>query len=471
MQGTQAGDSDTMAGPIGVWLLVSLGFCISLALLYPGHYPFDSAYQYWQARSGEFSNITPVPMIGLWSVLLAAFGNPASLLCLNLGMFWAGMGWCLAARKLSFGWLLVVVLAGGLSPLILVQMAHLLSDAHMTAVLVLATGLLARHRPGRSRAGISMALALIVYAGCIRQNSLVAVIPLGATAAWMMSTLATSRYRLVLAGALATALIGVAASIAFDRALADERRSLWPMLALWDLAAVSVATDQLLLPHFTHGAGLDVQELRDSGAFDPSSATHLFARSRSGIGSGFIRPYAAAEQRELAAAWWSALREHPREYLAHRLRTTQLVFGRHDGATAGLAYYTDRSSYRDNPPLPEILFPRAHQGLLDLAARLRPTWIFSAWPYLLAHLVVLILAWRGRQDPRAALVLGVTSSALVYAASFIILAPSAELRFVTWPIVSATLAIVLWFAPMQARHPGAQSGGAPRSGPARSAAG
>ncbi len=166
-----------------------------------------------------------------------------------------------------------------------------------------------------------------------------------------------------------------------------------------------------------------------------------------------------------------AVREHPREYLAHRLRTTQLVFGRHDGATAGLAYYTDRSSYRDNPPLPEILNPRAHQGLLDLAARLRPTWVFSAWPYLLAHLGVLILAWRGRQDPRAALVLGVTSSALVYAASFIILAPSAELRFVTWPIVSATLAIALWFAPMPARHPDARSGGAPGSGPARPAAG
>ncbi|MBK7013504.1 MAG: hypothetical protein IPH43_13400 [Xanthomonadales bacterium] len=234
---------------------------------------------------------------------------------------------------------------------------------------------------------------------------------------------------------------------------------------------MSVATDQLLLPPFTHGPGLDVQELRDSGAFDAASVTHLFVRSRSGVGSGLVRPYPAAQQRELAAAWWSAVREHPREYLAHRLRTTQLVFGRHDGATAGLAYYTDRSSYRDNPPLPEILNPRAHQGLLDLAARLRPTWVFSAWPYLLAHLGVLILAWRGRQDPRAALVLGVTSSALVYAASFIILAPSAELRFVTWPIVSATLAIALWFAPMPARHPDARSGGAPGSGPARPAAG
>ena len=49
-----AGDNGTMAGPIRVWLLVSLGFCISLALLYPGHYPFDSAYLYWQARSGEY---------------------------------------------------------------------------------------------------------------------------------------------------------------------------------------------------------------------------------------------------------------------------------------------------------------------------------------------------------------------------------------------------------------------------------
>ena len=44
-------------------LTVLAGFGVSLALLYPGQYTYDSAFQIWQARSGEFYNITPVPML------------------------------------------------------------------------------------------------------------------------------------------------------------------------------------------------------------------------------------------------------------------------------------------------------------------------------------------------------------------------------------------------------------------------
>ncbi len=449
MQDPYSGDMRTRLGPVAAWLLVSLGFCISLALLYPGHYSFDSAYQYWQARTGEFSNVTPVAMIGLWSALLAVFGNPASLLCLNLGMFWAGLGLCFLSRALPLGWALIGIAVCGLSPLVLMQLGHLLSDAHMAALLVLATGLLASCRPEGARARVWIACILIVYAGCIRQNALVAVVPLGAVAAWTLSTISTPRVRLVVAGIIATALVTITASIAFDRALAVERRPLWPMLALWDLAALSVATDDLLLPPFTHGQALSVDELRETKAFDPVSAAPLFARSRSGIGSGLGHPYSEEQQKKLAAAWWSGLRDHPHEYLAHRLRTTILLLGRHDQTTAGLVYYDARTGYLDNPALPGIWNPLAHQGLVDMAGRLRSTWLFSALPYLLVHLTLLILAWRRRHDPRAAIVLGVTSSSLAYAASFAILAPSAELRFMTWPIVAAPLAIVLWFAPIK----------------------
>ena len=73
MQNLYSGGNRAMLRPVTIWLLVSLGFCMSLALLYPGHYSFDSGYQYWQARTGEISNVTPVAMIGLWSVLLVCF--------------------------------------------------------------------------------------------------------------------------------------------------------------------------------------------------------------------------------------------------------------------------------------------------------------------------------------------------------------------------------------------------------------
>ena len=213
---------------------------------------------------------------------------------------------------------------------------------------------------------------------------------------------------------------------------------------------MSVATNDLLLPRFTHGPGLSVDELRETKGYDPVSAAPLFARTRSGMDSGLERPYSEEQQKELAVAWWSGVRDHPREYLAHRLNTTALLFGRHDERTVGLAYYPARSGYRDNPALPATWNPSAHQALIDLAGRLRSTWLFGALPYVLAHLTLLILACCRRRDPRAAIVLGVTCSSLVYAASFTVLAPSVELRFMTWPIVAAPLALLLWFAPIKA---------------------
>ena len=451
MKDAAFGNAHAMLRPVTIWLIVLLGFAISLALLYPGHYSYDSGYQYWQARTGEFSNITPVAMIGLWALLLDIFGNPASLLCLNLGMFWAGLGLCFVSRALPSGLVFFALMICGLSPLVLMQMGHLLSDAHMAALLVLATGLLASYRSSGMRSKLWVAGVLIVYAGCIRQNALVAVIPLGAVAASMLTASHLPRTRLIVVGGIATAILSIAAGSAFDRALVVERRPLWPMLAIWDLAAVSVATDDLLLPAFTHGSGLSVEELRETNAFDPISAGLLFTRSRSGINSGLAQAYTPAQQKELAAAWWSGLRDHPREYLAHRLRTTAMLIGRHDDRTAGLAYYPTRTNFSDNPALPAIWNPLAHKELLDLSARLRSSWLFSALPYLLTHFTMLAVAIRRRRDPRAAIVIGVTSSALAYAASFVILAPSVELRFLTWPIVAAPLVIALWFAPVNAQ--------------------
>lgn len=444
LQNAASTDTRAMQRLLMIWLMIMIGFGISLSLLYPGHYSFDSAYQYWQARTGKFSNVTPVPMIGLWSVLLDVFGNPASLLCLNLGLFWAGLGLCFASRTMPLALAATGIAVCGLSPLVLMQMGHLLSDAHVAALLVLATGLFATCRVGDSGYKVCFAFLLIVYAGCIRQNALAAVVPFGAVAASIMFP--PPRLRILLAGAVVTALITLAVSTAFDRTLAVERRPLWPMLAIWDLAAMSVASNQLLLPAFTHGPGLDVEELRETRAFDPVSAAPLFARSRSGMKSGLEGAFSVEQQRELAASWLSALRDHPSAYLGHRMRTSALLFGRHGSETSGLAYYPTQTSYRDNPELPARWNPSAHQYLVDLADRLVSTWFFSALPYLLIHLTIWVLAARRRQHPHATIVLGVTSSALLYSASFVILAPSAELRFLTWPIIAAPLVAMLWFA-------------------------
>jgi hypothetical protein len=436
-----AGPSGWRASGIAVGLVTLAGFTFALALLYPGQYPFDSAYQLWQARNGVFSNITPVPMVWLWSLLLDVFGNPSSLLCLNLVMFWAGLGLCSQALRAPLWLKLAGVLLVGLNPLALVQMAHLLSDAHMTALLFLAIGLIAQSLRTGSRALIVAACILLIYAGTIRQNALIAIVPLGP-----LALLALRRQRRIGKGAVLAAMITAGALTAMvattlDRLIATERHSVWQILALWDLAAISVATDQLQLPPFTHGDGLTVAELREAGAFSPVSTTYLFSHSKSGINDGFAYPYSGEQQWKLAQAWWAAVREHPLAYMTHRAQTAALLFGRQSEAPQGMPYFEVRWAYADNPPLPTPWFAHAQQQLYRLAGQLTPTWLFSALPLVLIDAAAFLLAWRRRPGLHASLALGISSSALMYAASFLVLAPSVELRYLTWPMLAALPAL------------------------------
>ena len=440
----------------GVAFAALAGFAIALAVLYPGQYPFDSAYQLWQARHGAFFNITPVSMIGVWSLLLRAFDSPGSLLCLNLALFWTGLGMCADTLRAP-AWLKVsgLVLAG-LNPLALVQMAHLLSDAHMTAVMFLGMGLMARAMNGGSRLTLVAACLLFVYAGTIRQNALVAVIPLGPLALIAVRPGKPFGMKLGIVSTMVAGLLALVAGTALDRLLATERREVWPMLALWDLAAISVATDQLQLPPFTHGAGLDVNELRETGAFNPVSVTYLYSNSRSGMNDGFLEPYSAEQRYAIARAWWTAIRDHPLAYLAHRAETARLLFGKQSGTPHGIPYYQARTAYRDNPALPTPWFDSVQQGLYAVADQLRSSWLFSALPYLLIDAAAFALAWTRRRRRQAAIALGMSSSALLYAASFLVLAPSAELRYLTWPIIAALPALGLALGARQIRSSGSE---------------
>lgn len=435
------------------WLLAIAGALATIVLLYPGQYPFDSAYQLWQARSGHYNDVSPVAMTALWSVLLDQAHDPALLFGLNLAMFWTGIALCAAAIS-DRTWLravLVVVL--GIGPLTLVEMAQLLSDAHLAAVMTLATGLAARNVVTARRMAIWGCLLLLVYAGCVRHNAVVAIVPYGAIALRALRPTRSHDWRGMALAAVALGAASVATGFALDRSLTVERASVWPSIALWDLAAISVDRGTLLLPAFTHGAGLTVDELLRSGAFDPTSNTLLYQKAPSGVRDGLTDPYSAAERRELGRAWIGAALRYPGAYLRHRLRTTWLLIGPHRGAVQGSAYFVARTAYRDNPPLPQPWAQAAQTRFYSLAEALRPGWLFTALPYLLASVLASMVGWRRRERPAAALALAVASSALLYVATFVVFAPGAELRYLTWPIIAGPLALTLALSGRASRHP------------------
>jgi hypothetical protein len=119
-------------------------------------------------------------------------------------------------------------------------------------------------------------------------------------------------------GVLALALLVLA--IAGGRAIdASARRQIpvWPSLAQFDLAAISVASGTLHLPPFMHGPALDPADLAQ--AFRPWSNTPMLHGTRAGLRDPFEPPFEAAQLDALRTAWLDAIRQEPRAWLAHRL--------------------------------------------------------------------------------------------------------------------------------------------------------
>jgi hypothetical protein len=452
MRGAQSAPPERASGRASratIGIVAGAGALATIVVLYPGQYPFDAAAQLWQARTGFFGNGSPVAMIAAWSLLLRAFGNPAALFCVNVVALWSGLALCALAlgTRTSFG--VAMLLVVGLSPLGLVEMAHVLTDAHLAAVLVLATGCCAHGLAASRRGPLLGAAILLVYAGCVRHNAVIAILPFGALLVPALRRIDAPRGAARALGAVVLGVASVALAFALDRALVRAPVHVWQTLALWDLAAISVDGDVVLLPPFTHGPGLTAQELRQTGAFDPTANTLLFERSRSGLRDGYEYPYSNEEQHGLAAAWANAVWRYPGAYLRHRLRTFGLLVGTHRDPVHGIAYFNLRLPFRDNPPLPQPLAPGAQTALYRLAATLAPTWVFAGLPYLLLAALAGAIGWR-RDGVAARIAVAISASALLYALAFFPLAPSADLRYLTWPIVAGPLALA--FALLRARQ-------------------
>jgi hypothetical protein len=446
------------------WLAAAIGALTTIALLYPGQYPFDSAYQLWQARSGEFNNVSPVVMTAMWSTLLAAGASPAALFCLDVALFWAGVALCVAAIARSVLACIALAIVIGALPLTLAEMAHVLSDAHLAAVLTLASGFAANALANRRRGALIACVVLLVYAGAVRHNALLAILPFGAVLASSWLPPRPRRWRAALAATVALGIVSFAFAFTLDRALVRERATVWPSIAVWDLAAMSVATSTLLLPPFTRGPSLTVDELVTTGAFDPATNTRLFQRTHSGMRDGLVDPYPPDQLRALFVAWVRAVRAHPLAYAHHRLRTFWLLIGPHRGGVQGASYFVTRTPYRDNPPLPAAFAPVAQRDFYAFAGALRPGWLFAALPYLLLSVAALVLAAFRAHDSNARLAIGIAGSALLYASTFVPFAPGAELRYMTWPIVAGPLALAFALSPYFRREGPPRATGQPPGG-------
>ncbi|MBZ0222197.1 MAG: hypothetical protein IT467_10160 [Dokdonella sp.] len=429
------------------WLFAALGLALDCAAFWPGLMSFDSAQAWWQARHDAMNGITP-PVFVLALRLSDWLGaGPAGVFALHLLLFWSGLALLASAlrwRPLT-GCIALLVIA--LSPLPWLLRAHVWTDVGLLAAATCTVGLLAQAQVAQRRAPWLLAsLPCLAYAALLRHNALPAVAPLllwWSTLVWPAASAA--RHRLprifVSGGVLFAALFALGSAL---DAQVRERIPVWPSLAQFDLAGMSVRTHRMLLPDFMIGPGLDVDEL--AAAFRPWSNLSLFT-TRDGIRSPFTPPLSGAELEQLRSAWLDAIAHYPRAWLAHRRAVTHALVGTHPRDwPAGLIYVDTPTRYGDNPSL-ATSDGALHRGLMHAADALRATPALAAWPYLLCGLCAALIAWR-RRAARSTCIAWITlASATLLFLPLFALAPSAEVRYLGWPCVASLLALACALVP------------------------
>ena len=427
------------------WLVALAGLAFDIAAYWPGQMSFDSAYAWWQARGGATTDITPPIFVRVWRICDALLSGPGLIFALHLILFWSGLA--LLADALRFGAkrTCALMLVAAFAPVPWLLRGHVWTDVGLFSALLFVTGVLAHvHATGR-RAMLLVALPALFYAAAVRHNALPAVLPFVLWMTWLASRSPSSPPRVprVVLATIALCAVFVAGA-ALINSRVERRVPLWPATAEWDLAAISIASDEMLLPDFMIGPGLDIPELAE--AFREWSMTPMLQNTRHGMRDPFMDDFTPEQLSTLRSTWLGAIRAHPQAWLAHHARQARALLGVHDPSwPRELLYVDDEFQYRDNPRIARN-DSALHKALMRGAAALSTTPLLAGWPYLLLGLAALPAAWRRRGELSGVSALVLLASAWLYVMPLIVLVP-AELRYLGWSCLASVLAAAIaWLA-------------------------
>ena len=411
------------------WLAALAGLLFTLLAFWPGYLSWDSAWQWWQARTGELDPAHPPVMVRIWQLSRLALPDPGGMLLLQAALWWVAMA--AFAQALGGGaWRRAgtVVLIGAWPPL-LALLPHLWKDLWMMGWFALAVALLAAEQRA-PRPSLRVAAVLDMSNAAYTERWL------GDFEVEFRALRARSERVAAMTVLLAVAVQGV--SWIANLAPGARAMPVWPAVAMWDIAAVSIAEDELLFPPEWVEPGLTVADLRRD--FSPFVNVPSFASGQ--LRLNFYTEFTPEEYAALREAWLSLPLRHPRAYFAHRAEVTAYLLGfRQQAHPDYLVLQPTIVPLRDNPA---VAPPSGalHGGLQAVLNDAVDTPLFAAWPYLLASLLLAAFAaWR--RAPGDGLVAAVAVSGWALALPLVLLSPSSDFRYLGWCLLATLMAVAL----------------------------
>jgi len=424
------------------WCLPTIAVAVLFWITHPGYLSFDSAVAFWSARHDRYVDISGILLPRLWHEALVVGENTTGIrivLAMMLGIGFGWLGWSMWRHATTTSrWVAAVCLP--LCPVFLIIAPHLWSDVLLVACLLLASAAAASmNQASRTTTRTTLLMVLLTFsiaAALTRHNAIAALPPL---LCWGLSAMIDGRWRRLIGMLLILALVMLISGTLRTQTVVT-RLDTWAVTALHDLQAVSIATradgGTTLIPKQLAGPGLNVGELR--AAWHPYSATRLFTGTKSGVTDPTVAPLTQEQAEALRSAWINVLREP--SYWQHRWRLMQGLFGTYrDPVLRGQAESPIQTTIADNPVLlvPDRAATRWWRQGIDTLFR-----VGAGSPMLyLAMAAMSMLVWRP-SAPRIALI----ASAAMYAVPYVLIAPSAELRYLLWPCVASWIATMITMA-------------------------
>jgi uncharacterized membrane protein len=455
-------------GTLWPWCLAAIatlcGYAVA-TVFHPGYFSADSNYQLLQALGDQpVSDWHPPVLTLVWRSLLGTTGALSAMADLQTATLWGSL-WILARlvwKKTGSCGLSLAMLAVGLAPHIMNFTGVVWKDVHLAYALLVACAiaLTARELPeDRTRtrwALLVLGVLFIVYAGMVRKNGFPAVLPVFALlvlAAWP-----TPGRRRWLAATGVFIAVTVAGSIGVSAATHPLATRVYAVIPVDDLVHV-LTPAQVRAAAEQAGGSADFRDRMVTAAIDCqerhiTSDAYLECYPRKGP---FDLMELSRNADVLVRMWTQQMPKHWKGYAEYRVRVfTKLLFQSNQSFLNGTHL----------PPgsrLPEIAkkappnetLRSALQNYVTGSVRDLPM-LFQGWFWLAVSLVlVLRRRWSGPYSRELRLI---GASSLVYILAYLPTAPESNFRYLYWPALSGTVALMLIASAYMARHRAAAGG-------------
>jgi hypothetical protein len=416
-------------------LLAAAGFALTLYVFYPGIMNYDARYVYQDGLKGFYGDWQSPVMTWLWKTIDPLAPGSASMFLLTAALYWLGFGTLALALARRSRVLAIATILIALTPPLFVFAGIIWRDVLMAACWLLAAALVFAASGGTRRPIViqACALGLIVFGVLIRPNALAAAPVLIAYILWP-GAFSCKRAALLFLPAM-VGLYGIV-QLVYYGALGATRQHPLHSIAVFDLGGISYFSGQNQFPVTWTASEADALRGR---CYDASywnvywNGDCRFVMARlEGEPKIFGTP-------ALSRAWIDAVAGHPLAYLRHRAAFfSTFLLDKHLTMWTADIEHPPKTVFEDRP---------AFMALKAVHDELKPTPLFRMGTWPLASLVLFALAWRRRNSPDGAFVVGVCGSAFLYVLSYLPLGVASEFRYVYWAVLASAAALVVVLAP------------------------